>query len=925
MAGYIVKVMIENTHPPVWRRIVLPEKITFKDLHQILQIAFNWSGYHLHDFSFPQTDYRIVQSKEDLGYGGGYGDLETNALIDDLLKDNSWIRYTYDFGDDWQHKIKFEGEDSSYIERYAQVIKWKGDNFNEDTGGVYGAYYMEKLAQGRHDADGGEYDGEYDDEYDDKFDDEYMELRNPFSLDDTNRRLKALTFQTSKKKNKKNSGKTAKKNSISSFSSPAERIAMEKFFDAFLKQMEKAMASDDNHGFSASALPAKASPSAMTRMAEKWQNFASALEDEAEKLHSQTGGKGIIRADSFEKFTHGVQSEEHTHGAGSEEHTHGVQSEGSAHGVQSEEPSHEVEGESSKKGMRKSQSKRESNGNSESNSNKESNGNCNSNSESNSESNSNNNSKRKSEALSELARQSEASENYEQLILPGFEMPEMSDNGKKAGPSSGSALVIGKYTVVFEEGTRTVCENLEKLSVKQIRDYCKYLRLPYENETKECLAASFSEEIKKHPEYLLLCLNREETACLQTLLGDPDRRFSMMNSNAITAAIVTGLAECRTRNSKNEVKAVITFAEDARDLFDRAVKSADLDEYYTKLEELDRNVDLILMAYGLMEIEELFNHCRRHAGCKDLLRDFERYVYLHLRFPDTVKTFTDENGTAYVARNGIDIDFAMMLREHCAGALSYSRMTKKLYESWKDGIFAVYPEWEQLAMFLEIISPENNSKNNELMIELSGTYFDMVANGCTATELCEKISHEFSVENPVHLVLLWEAAAAAVMNTGLAGLKGHSRSSYLSKKSSSVSDELLYYYEYLPLNQIDGLEEEEITEETHLYELCDELALLLFAALSENPQAADELDAIIAETNDCNPELRIFNALKDLDMTTDPALLENMVLQPPGGHVSKGKIVSITREMPKIYPNDPCPCGSGKKYKKCCGKEKSNK
>mgnify|MGYP004492771333 CR=1 FL=1 len=23
----------------------------------------------------------------------------------------------------------------------------------------------------------------------------------------------------------------------------------------------------------------------------------------------------------------------------------------------------------------------------------------------------------------------------------------------------------------------------------------------------------------------------------------------------------------------------------------------------------------------------------------------------------------------------------------------------------------------------------------------------------------------------------------------------------------------------------------------------------------------------------------------------------------------------------KIYPNDPCPYGSGKKYKKCCGKK----
>lgn len=30
---------------------------------------------------------------------------------------------------------------------------------------------------------------------------------------------------------------------------------------------------------------------------------------------------------------------------------------------------------------------------------------------------------------------------------------------------------------------------------------------------------------------------------------------------------------------------------------------------------------------------------------------------------------------------------------------------------------------------------------------------------------------------------------------------------------------------------------------------------------------------------------------------------------------------TIVKE-PKVYPNDPCPCGSGKKYKKCCGKNK---
>ncbi|ACB77489.1 YchJ family protein [Opitutus terrae] len=34
--------------------------------------------------------------------------------------------------------------------------------------------------------------------------------------------------------------------------------------------------------------------------------------------------------------------------------------------------------------------------------------------------------------------------------------------------------------------------------------------------------------------------------------------------------------------------------------------------------------------------------------------------------------------------------------------------------------------------------------------------------------------------------------------------------------------------------------------------------------------------------------------------------------QPEVGH-------TVRRETPKIGRNDPCPCGSGKKYKKCCG------
>ncbi|MBQ5878422.1 MAG: SEC-C domain-containing protein, partial [Treponema sp.] len=35
---------------------------------------------------------------------------------------------------------------------------------------------------------------------------------------------------------------------------------------------------------------------------------------------------------------------------------------------------------------------------------------------------------------------------------------------------------------------------------------------------------------------------------------------------------------------------------------------------------------------------------------------------------------------------------------------------------------------------------------------------------------------------------------------------------------------------------------------------------------------------------------------------------------------TQGQSVTVRRTTPKVGRNDPCPCGSGKKYKQCCGK-----
>jgi uncharacterized protein len=35
----------------------------------------------------------------------------------------------------------------------------------------------------------------------------------------------------------------------------------------------------------------------------------------------------------------------------------------------------------------------------------------------------------------------------------------------------------------------------------------------------------------------------------------------------------------------------------------------------------------------------------------------------------------------------------------------------------------------------------------------------------------------------------------------------------------------------------------------------------------------------------------------------------------------KSSVATFKREAPKVGRNDDCPCGSGKKFKKCCGAE----
>ena len=63
---------------------------------------------------------------------------------------------------------------------------------------------------------------------------------------------------------------------------------------------------------------------------------------------------------------------------------------------------------------------------------------------------------------------------------------------------------------------------------------------------------------------------------------------------------------------------------------------------------------------------------------------------------------------------------------------------------------------------------------------------------------------------------------------------------------------------------------------------------------------------------DAVPQLQAMGVLVDLNGNTD--VIQTTMFP-------RGLNEEPIRVEKKIYPNDPCPCGSGKKYKKCCGKK----
>ena len=141
MKAYQLKVSIKNAHPPIWRRCIVPAGITFSQLGVLLNEIMGWDGSHLFSFEFRNLGMRIEEiSDDDWGYFGSDAEEATETLIDPFMERSKWFKYTYDFGDNWEHRIDVESVLTDFGEVHPVVVKAKGACPFEDCGGLYGYY-----------------------------------------------------------------------------------------------------------------------------------------------------------------------------------------------------------------------------------------------------------------------------------------------------------------------------------------------------------------------------------------------------------------------------------------------------------------------------------------------------------------------------------------------------------------------------------------------------------------------------------------------------------------------------------------------------------------------------------------------------------------------------------------------------------------
>lgn len=145
MKAYQMKITIKDSHPPIWRRFIVPAELSFSQLSVVLNEVMGWCGYHLFSFEFNNIGLCLEEADEN-GDDWPVEDFDRDdasvIMLEAYLDKEKRFTYVYDFGDDWRHAVVVEKIIEEYEFNYPVVLKFKGETPYEDCGGIYGYYQL---------------------------------------------------------------------------------------------------------------------------------------------------------------------------------------------------------------------------------------------------------------------------------------------------------------------------------------------------------------------------------------------------------------------------------------------------------------------------------------------------------------------------------------------------------------------------------------------------------------------------------------------------------------------------------------------------------------------------------------------------------------------------------------------------------------
>jgi hypothetical protein len=138
---YQLKVTLCDVRPAVWRRLLVPGRLTLARLHHVLQIAMGWEDSHLHAFRVGDATYGMAGLEGDLDF-----EPEEKVRVSQVLPDQkARLVYEYDFGDSWEHDVVVEKVLPAEAAPAPRCLDGRRACPPEDCGGVPGYQHLLKV------------------------------------------------------------------------------------------------------------------------------------------------------------------------------------------------------------------------------------------------------------------------------------------------------------------------------------------------------------------------------------------------------------------------------------------------------------------------------------------------------------------------------------------------------------------------------------------------------------------------------------------------------------------------------------------------------------------------------------------------------------------------------------------------------------